>query len=125
MVSALTVQYFRGVSPVVSVLEAMAVGTAAGVLNGLLVARYNVLPIIATLGTMNVIRGLTYVISGGAWVSSYQMSHDFKQIATGQLLGVSNPIIIAVVINVLFFYFINHMRTGRQIYAVGSEPGSG
>ncbi len=34
----------------------------------------------------------------------------------------SNPIIVAVVINVLFFYFINHMRTGRQIYAVGSNP---
>jgi rhamnose transport system permease protein len=86
------------------------------------VARFNVLPIIATLGTMNIIRGVTYVISGGAWVSSYQMSHGFKQIATGGVLGVSNPIIIAVVINVVFFYFINHMRTGRQIYAVGSNP---
>ncbi len=122
MVSALTVQYFRGISPVVSVLEAVAVGTVVGVLNGLLVARFNVLPIIATLGTMNVIRGLTYVISGGAWVSSYQMSHGFKQIATGELFGVSYPIIFAVVINLVFFYFINHMRTGRQIYAVGSNP---
>ncbi|MGA2615675.1 MAG: ABC transporter permease [Spirochaetia bacterium] len=122
MVSALTVQYFRGISPVVSILEAVAVGTAAGILNGLLVARFNVLPIIATLGTMNIIRGVTYVISGGAWVSSYQMSDGFKRIATGGVLGVSNPIIIAVVINVLFFYFINHMRTGRQIYAVGSNP---
>jgi len=35
---------------------------------------------------------------------------------------VSNPIIIAVIINLVFFYFINHMRTGRQIYAVGSNP---
>jgi len=122
MVSALTVQYFRGISPVVSVLEAIAVGTVVGVLNGLLVARFNVLPIIATLGTMNVIRGLTYVISGGAWVSSYQMSSGFKQIATGGILGVSNPIIFAVLINLLFFYFINHMRTGRQVYAVGSNP---
>jgi len=122
MVSALTVQFFRGISPVVSVVEAVAVGTVVGVLNGLLVARFNVLPIIATLGTMNVIRGLTYVVSGGAWVSSYQMSRGFKEIATGELLGVSNPIIMAVVINVLFFYFINHMRTGRQIYAVGSNP---
>jgi len=122
MVSALTVQYFRGISPVVSVLEAIAVGTVVGILNGLLVARFNVLPIIATLGTMNVIRGLTYVISGGAWVSSYQMSSGFKQIATGGILGVSNPIIFAVVINILFYFFINHMRTGRQVYAVGSNP---
>ena len=122
MVSALTVNLYRGISPVVSILEAVAVGTAAGALNGLLVARFGVLPIIATLGTMNVIRGLTYVISKGAWVSAYQMSDGFKQIATGGVLGVSNPIIIAVVINVAFFFFINHMRTGRQIYAVGSNP---
>ena len=38
------------------------------------------------------------------------------------MLGVSNLIIIAVVINLAFFYFINHMKTGRQIYAVGSNP---
>ena len=76
--------YFRGISPVVSILEAIAVGTAAGVLIGLLVARFNVLPIIATLGIMNIIRGVTYVISGGAWVSSYQMSRRLQGDRHGQ-----------------------------------------
>jgi rhamnose transport system permease protein len=50
------------------------------------------------------------------------MSDGFKAIATGNILGISSPIIIAVIINLAFFYFINHMRTGRQIYAVGSNP---
>jgi rhamnose transport system permease protein len=122
MVSALTVNSFRSISPVLSILEGVAVGTVAGALIGLLIARFNVLPIIATLGFMNIIRGVTYLVSKGAWVSAYQMSDGFKQIATGNVLGVSNPIIIAVVINLAFFYFINHMRTGRQIYAVGSNP---
>ena len=122
MVSALTVNSFRAISPIVSILEGMAVGTMAGVLIGVLIARFNVLPIIATLGFMNIIRGLTYVVSKGAWVSSYQMSDGFKAIATGGVLGVSTPIIIAVVINLAFFYFINHVKTGRQIYAVGSNP---
>jgi rhamnose transport system permease protein len=122
MVSALTVNSFRAISPLLSILEGVAVGTIAGALIGLLIARFNVLPIIATLGFMNIIRGVTYLVSKGAWVSAYQMSDGFKQIATGKVLGVSNPIIIAVVINLAFFYFINHMRTGRQIYAVGSNP---
>jgi len=122
MVSALTVNSFRAISPVLSILEGMAIGTVAGALIGLLIARFNVLPIIATLGFMNIIRGLTYVVSKGAWVSAYQMSDGFKAIATGNVLGVSNPIIIAVAINLAFFYFINHMKTGRQIYAVGSNP---
>lgn len=122
MVSALTVNSLRAISPVVSILEGMAIGTVAGALMGVLISRFSVLPIIATLGFMNIIRGLTYVVSKGAWVSSYQMSDAFKAIATGGVQGVSTPILIAVAINLAFFYFINHMKTGRQIYAVGSNP---
>jgi rhamnose transport system permease protein len=122
MVSALTVNAFPGIPPLLSLVEGMAVGLAAGALIGLLVAQFNVLPIIATLGFMNIIRGITYLVSKGAWVSAYQMSDGFKNIATGNILGVNNLIIIAVVIFIAFFYFINHMRTGRQIYAVGSNP---
>ena len=122
MVSALTVHAFPGISPLLSLLEGMVVGLAAGSLIGLLVAQFNVLPIIATLGFMNIIRGVTFLVSKGEWVSAYQMSDGFKNIATGKILGVSNLIIIAVVIFIVFFYFINHMRTGRQIYAVGSNP---
>ncbi len=121
MVSALTVFAIPTISPLLSILEGMAVGMVAGAVIGFLIARFGVLPIIATLGFMNIIRGVTYLVSKGAWVSAYQMSDGFKRIATGSLLGVSNLIIIAVVIYVIFFYFINHMRTGRQIYAVGSN----
>jgi rhamnose transport system permease protein len=121
MVSALTVFAHPGISPILSVLEGIAVGTAAGALIGLLIARFDVLPIIATLGFMYILRGITYVVSGGAWVSSYQMSDGFKALATGTVLGLSNLIIIAVVIFLVFYYFINHTRTGRQIYAVGSN----
>ncbi len=89
---------------------------------GLLVARFDVLPVIATLGMMNVVRGLTYVVSGGQWVSSYQMSANFKAIATGRTLGLNNLIMIAVVVYVVAGFFINHTRTGRRIYAIGSNP---
>jgi len=71
---------------------------------------------------MNVVRGLTYVVSGGRWISSYQMSTEFKAIATGRTLGINNLIMIAIVIFVMAAYFIGHTRTGRQIYAVGSNP---
>jgi len=122
MVSAMTVAAVPGLPPVLAILEGMAVGCAAGALIGLLIARFNVLPIIATLGFMNVLRGITYVISKGAWVSAYQMSEGFKLIATGSLLGVNNLILIAVAIFLVFGYFINHVRTGRQMFAVGSNP---
>ena len=50
------------------------------------------------------------------------MSDGFKRIATGNLLGVNNLIVIAVVIYVVFAYFINHMRTGRQMLRGRLQP---
>ncbi len=122
MVSALTVSAYPSIHPLVSLLEGTLIGLGIGLIIGILVSRFNVLPIIASLGMMNVVRGMTFVVSGGRWVSAYQMSDGFKKIATGTFLGVNNLIVIAVVIYIAFYYFINHTRTGRQIYAVGSNP---
>ncbi|MEI7027782.1 ATP-binding cassette domain-containing protein [Paenibacillus sp. y28] len=61
----------------------------------------------------------------GKWVSAHQMPDSFKAIATGTILGVNTLVFIAIVIYILFYYFLNHTRTGRQIYAVGSNPESG
>jgi rhamnose transport system permease protein len=122
MITALTVVRFPDMHPLVAVAEGALIGLAVGSVSGILIAYFDILPIIATLGMMNVVRGLTYVISGGQWVSSYQMSDGFKGLATGRILGINNLIIIAFVVYVLAAYFIRHTRTGRRIYAVGSNP---
>ena len=122
MVTAITVARFPGMHPILALLQGTAIGIVIGLLIGFLVARFNVLPIIATLGMMNVVRGLTYVVSGGRWVSSYEMSDGFKAIATGRTLGVNNLIVIAVIIYIAAWYFVSQTRTGRQIYAIGSNP---
>jgi rhamnose transport system permease protein len=122
MTSALTVAAVPTISPSLSILEGLLVGLAVGTVVGLLVARFNILPIIATLGMMNIVRGITYIESKGAWVSAYQMSDGFKNIAMGTTFGVNNLIAIAVVIFVIAWYFLSHTRTGRRLYAVGSNP---
>ncbi|MDR1904285.1 MAG: ABC transporter permease [Treponema sp.] len=122
MVTALTVNAYPELPPLFLVLEGTFIGAAAGAVIGLLIARFSILPIIATLGLMNVIRGLTYMVSGGQWVSAYQMSTGFKNLATGSFLGINNLIITAVLIYIVFYYFINFTQTGRRIYAVGSNP---
>jgi rhamnose transport system permease protein len=121
MVTALTCFAYPTIPPIILVLEGTLIGAGFGLLIGLLIARFSILPIIASLGLMNAIRGLTYVVSKGAWVSAYQMSDAFKGMATGRFLGVNNLIVIAVVIYIVFYGFISHTRTGRRIYAVGSN----
>jgi len=124
MISALTVSANPDLHPLLAMLLGTLIGTVCGAILGFLISRGGVLPIIATLGMMNVYRGLTFMISGGKWVSAHQMSPSFKGIATGSILGINTLIFIAVVIYIVFYYFINHTRTGRQIYAVGSNPES-
>lgn len=122
MITALTVFRNPQLHPAIAIVLGTSVGVGVGMVIGLLVARFDVLPIIATLGMMNVVRGLTFVVSGGRWVSSYQMSDSFKGIATGRTLGVNNLIVIAVVVYLVAWVFISHTRPGRQIFAVGSNP---
>ena len=122
MVSALTVSANTNLHPLLAILLGTLIGTVCGCILGFLISKAGILPIIATLGMMNVYRGLTFMISGGKWVSAHQMPGSFKAIATNSILGINVLIFIAILIYIIFYYFINHTRTGRQIYAVGSNP---
>ncbi|PEQ93893.1 branched-chain amino acid ABC transporter permease [Bacillus sp. AFS006103] len=124
MIAALTVGAYPNLNPILAILLGILVGVVSGGILGVIISKGGVLPIIATLGMMYIFRGLTFMVSGGKWVSAHQMPASFKGIATGSFLGVNNLILIAVITYLAFFYFINHTRTGRQIYAVGSNPDS-
>ncbi|PKG24806.1 ABC transporter permease [Niallia nealsonii] len=124
MVSAQVVSTNPNLHPLVSLLLGIAIGILCGLITGFLVSKIGILPIIASLAMMNIFRGVTYMVSDGKWISSYQMPDSFVGIATGKILGINTLIFIAIIIYLIFYYFINHTRTGRQIYAVGSNPDS-
>lgn len=124
MVSAMTVSEYSAMPPVIAILLGIMVGIVCGVVIGFLTSKAGIVPIIATLGMMNVLRGSTFITSGGKWVSANQMPISFKSIATSPVLGINKLIFIAIIIFIIAYYFVNHTRTGRQIYAVGSNPES-
>ena len=124
MVAALAISRWQNLSPSVALLLGTAVGLICGSLVGAIVSFFGVLPIIATLGMMYVYRGLTNIVSGRRWVSAYEMPDSFKDMATGRWLGLRRYIFIALAFYLVFYYFTNHTRTGRRIYAVGSNPES-
>ncbi len=104
------------------ILLAAAIGLALGSFNGLLVAVFNIPPIITTLGTLSIYRGFVIVESGGAWVSADQMSPAFRDFPQGYLLGISNMISVALIVFLIFLAFLYMTRTGREIYGVGGSP---
>lgn len=99
-------------------LIATGIGLCCGLINGLIISRGRVAPIICTMGAMYIWRGLAYVISNNAWASAQDVS-GFSDFGKD---GSTGPYIILLVAYVLFFVIMRLTRFGRRIYAVGSNP---
>ena len=108
-------------NPFLALLLGALIGLALGSINGLLVSKAGVPPIIATLGTMSIYRGLIFIISKGKWVSAHEMPDMFIHLARGHILGIPNLIFITIFFYGIFFYFLTHLKSGREIYAVGGN----
>ena len=105
-----------------SVVLGMALGSVLGTFNGLIITFGRVPPIIATLGTLSIYRGLVFFYSQGTWINSFELPANFKSLSKGTPLGLPNMVIIAILVAVAVYYFLNYTRTGRDIFAVGSNP---
>ena len=122
MMVSFVVVSFPEASPILMVVLGMVLGAFLGSFNGFLITAGGVPPIIATLGTLSIFRGMVFVFSGGQWVNSYEMPAAFRALAKGSPLGIPNIILIAAVVAVLIFFFLNYTRPGRDIYTIGSNP---
>ena len=100
----------------------VVVGAALGAFNGMLVWKLDIPPIVVTLGTLTIFRGLVFVISGGAWVNAAQMSPDFIALQRGALLGLPILSWFAVIVAILFFVLMTRTPLGRSFYAIGVNP---
>jgi rhamnose transport system permease protein len=97
-------------------------GLGLGALNGFIITVGRVPAIVATLGTLNVYRGLAFLIAGGKQVSVIDLPASYLQLASSAVLGIPTLILCAVVIAAIAAYLLRYSATGRQIYAIGSNP---
>ncbi|HEX5083278.1 MAG TPA: substrate-binding domain-containing protein [Blastocatellia bacterium] len=97
----------------------LALGLIGGGLNALLIARFNLPPLIVTLGTFSLFRGLAEGITGG--VDNYTgFPQHFLFLGQGYLFGVLPPQTLALVAVAAFYYLLLHRTViGRGLYAIG------
>jgi rhamnose transport system permease protein len=105
-----------------TLLVAAAVGLALGAINGGLIAGIGIPPIVATLGTLSIYRGLIYVLSGGGWINAHELGPGFLAFPLGRLLGLTHLVWIAALIAVVAGLGLTLTRFGREIYALGGNP---
>ncbi|NNE89688.1 MAG: ABC transporter permease [Silicimonas sp.] len=111
-----------GVPVPVILAVAVALGTALGMFNGLLVWKLGIPPIVVTLGTMTIFRGVIFLLSDGKWVNSHEMSPAFKAFPRAEILGLPVLSWIAIVVVVLFTIVMTRTTLGRAFYAAGGNP---
>ena len=111
-----------GTNLLLGILLGCALGLLLGIINGLVVTAGRVPAIVTTLGTIYIYRGLVFLYAGGNQVSASDVPDSFLSLATTPFLGIPALIWFALVIAVIFAYFLRSSRTGRQFYAIGSNP---
>jgi len=122
MVVALINAAFPEVPVPVLLLTAAALGTALGALNGILVWKLDIPPIVVTLGTLTIFRGMIFVLAGGSWVNAHQMTDAFKALPRTDMLGISLLSWFAIVVVILFYLLMTRTPLGRAFYATGINP---
>jgi ABC-type sugar transport system ATPase subunit/ribose/xylose/arabinose/galactoside ABC-type transport system permease subunit len=104
------------------VLAALATGAGGGMLNASVALVGRVHPIVVTLGTLTVYRGLLIGLTGGHVVGG--LPGEFRRLATGHPGGfaVQGSVVIMLAAVLLVHLWLGHTRSGRHLYAFGGNP---
>lgn len=113
----------KGMNPWLAVIITYGVALVIGLLNGNLISKAKLPAFIATLGTMTIARGIAQIVNNNYNTDSIGMKAEgFRNFFYyGKTLGLYNTIWIALVIWIVFNFILSRTRTGRHIYAVGSN----
>jgi ribose transport system permease protein len=118
MAAALTIG-LQGYGTYPAVIGALALGAAVGACNGLLVTRGRIVPFVATLGTMSVVRGMLLTYTRQQPLSG--IDEGFTYWGGGSVGFVPLPMIITLLILGALVVFLQRTRAGRNLYAIGGN----
>ena len=118
----------KGIAAPLAVLTALVCCLLFGLINGILVGKFKLPPFIATLGTMFCARGTAYMVYGNRNTDAIasgigkEAGEAFQNFFYyGKTLGIYNAFWIAFLIFLVVFFLMSKTKTGRHIYAIGSN----
>ncbi|MDR9797458.1 MULTISPECIES: ABC transporter permease [Aeribacillus] len=118
---AIAILSSNGYPMIIAILGGIAVGLLCGFMNGFIIAKIGVSPILVTLGTMVLFEGLILSITKGNSISGF--SPEYTLIGNGYYLGlIPLSIIIFLFVAILTSVLLNKTVWGRSVYMVGSNP---
>lgn len=106
-------------SVALGILAGIVLGGIVGGLNGVVIARFKINALITTLASMQIVRGLGYIISNGNAVGI--QTESFFKLGNATLLGAPVPVVITLLCFFVFGFILQHTRYGRYALAMGSN----
>jgi len=97
----------------------LVLGAVAGLINGLLITRVGINPLVATLGTMSIARGFALVLTEGYSISN--LPKEFGFIGKASVAGIPALVIVFLVLIICFDLAMRHSRFFRQVYFIGAN----
>lgn len=109
-----------GVPWAAACIVGMVLGTAIGLINGLIITKTHVAPLIVTLSMMTILKGISYLITGG--LAIFKFDDSFVKLGQGTIAGiVPISLIFLVVIIIVGVFILNKTVYGRYFYAIGNN----
>lgn len=107
---------------VILCLIGMAIATLAGIINGLMVTKLNIVPFIATLVSQSLWRGAAYLLCDGKPIAVSDAG--LKSLGNGMIGGkggIPIPVVLTIVCFIIFAYILVNTKFGRSIFAIGGN----
>lgn len=111
-----------GMSPATAYVLAIVIGLAVGVINGTLISWLGIPSIIFTLGMLSVLRGVVYLVAGGSQVNAADVPDGMVAVSQTSPIGIPVTVLIAAAVCLVAFLLLRWTRTGRSVFALGSNP---
>jgi len=111
-----------GGNPVVAIFLAVLLGVGCGLVNGLLVSLGQVPALVVTLGTLYIIRGIDSIWVGSRQITAADLPGSFVDFGSGGISAVPYLALIALAVLLVTAYYLKHFGSGRELYALGSNP---
>jgi rhamnose transport system permease protein len=121
-VSANMFQVHHGIPVPVVFLVGLAVGVACGLVTGIITAVGRVPSLVVTLAMLYIIRGVDTIIVGSGQVVANALPNSFINIFHATILGIPDIAIAVAVVTAVAAYYLRSYRSGRELYAIGSDP---
>ena len=111
--------YGYGINPLIAIPICVALGTVLGMFNGILSNTLKVHPLIITLGTSYIYKGIGYIIAGGRNIDG--LPDSFRVYGQGYVGPLPVPVIIMIVVAIIGAYFLHNTNFGSRVFAMGGN----